>query len=117
LVKNCQKEVKKVDNQGQTALIYAAKNGQAEIIKILLKLEGGIHDKNGMSAYNHAVKNKHTECAKLLQDVPDENSKNNKKPKRDDNDELLEDLHEANKEAEQIVQEQKNKGKGSSIVR
>jgi ankyrin repeat protein len=98
LVKHCQGEIKKIDKQGRTALMYAAMTGQAEIVKMLLKFENGLKDDDGMSAYDYAVKNKHEECKKILQDVPDENSKKDKDFKKNDKEELLEDLQQANKE-------------------
>jgi ankyrin repeat protein len=106
LIKNCQNEIKKTDKQGRTALMYAAMTGQTEIVKILLKFENGLKDENGMSAYDYATKNNHEECKKILQDVVNgnlEEKKNNKK-------ELLDDLYQANKEIDRVIEEQKRGG-------
>ena len=49
-----------------TALMYAAQNGHADCVGLLLKKEGGMKNKGGWTALMSAAQNGHTECVKLL---------------------------------------------------
>ena len=49
-----------------TALMYAAKYGHLECVKILAPLEKGMKDNSGRTALMHADKQGHLECVKIL---------------------------------------------------
>ncbi|WP_257264060.1 ankyrin repeat domain-containing protein, partial [Endozoicomonas sp. ONNA2] len=55
--------------EGYTALCFAAKNGHGRVAEILLKNNADVNvvQKNGKSAFDNAVENKHLTIAKLLQ--------------------------------------------------
>ena len=51
------------DNDGYTAMIYAAMNGHKSVCTLLNKLEGNITDTNGRTAQDWASTAGHEECA------------------------------------------------------
>jgi ankyrin repeat protein len=110
LVKNCKDELNKTDNEGRTALMYAAMTGQAEIVKFLVKLEGGISDDSGMTAYDHAVKNNHVECVRILKDTPDNSSA--AKEENQNMKEELGNLRGANDDLQKVIDQGKQRNDG-----
>ena len=54
------------DEDGWTALMYAARRDQADCIRLLLDKEGGMQDNDGCTALMHAAYNNNLECARLL---------------------------------------------------
>ncbi|EET02674.1 Hypothetical protein GL50581_61 [Giardia duodenalis ATCC 50581] len=54
------------DIDGKTALMWAARQGHTEVVRLLGEHEGGVQDSNGMTALMWAAHNGHTECVKLL---------------------------------------------------
>jgi ankyrin repeat protein len=56
------------DSKGYTALMYAASNGQDEVVKLLLKnsADKNIQSNKGNTALDFAMKNKHTNIISLL---------------------------------------------------
>jgi ankyrin repeat protein len=108
LIKNCKNELNKIDREGRTALMYGAMTGQVEIVKLLVKLEGGIVDNLDMTAYDHAVKNKHEECAKVLRDTPD--NKSGALEENEKNKQHLDNLRKAGDELQKVIDTQKDRG-------
>ena len=55
---------------GVTALIYAAKEGHADVMKLLVDFKANLQpcDKNGDTALDKAVKAKHEQCAAVLRE-------------------------------------------------
>lgn len=51
------------DNDGYTAMMYAAMNGHKSICALLNKIEGNITDTNGRTAQDWASTAGHEECA------------------------------------------------------
>ena len=56
------------DENGVTALMRAATRGDAEMVELLAPLQKGLKDKDGSTAFMHALKNKHTDIALLLRE-------------------------------------------------
>jgi ankyrin repeat protein len=111
LIKNCKNELRKTDKNKRTALMYAAMAGHVEIVKLLVVFEGGTSDDSGMSAYDYATKNNHTECMKVLQDKVDTSAgddveKNKKK---------LESLYNANTDMQKAIDNAKQQKRGSGM--
>ena len=50
-----EKEVKMIDGDKMTALMFAARNNYSECVKILAPLEQGMKDKNGWTALMYAA--------------------------------------------------------------
>lgn len=79
LVKKFLFEAGKQNNEGKSALMHAAKNGNLELVKLLATKEAGLRDKNGNTALMYAVKNGYIRCAEFL--VPHESCKQNNEGK------------------------------------
>lgn len=56
------------DNDGWTALMYAAHNRCAEVIELLVEYESGVQNKDGWTALMLAAENNSPECVRLLMD-------------------------------------------------
>ena len=54
------------DEDGATALMRAAVRGDAEMVELLIPLQKGAKDKDGSTAFVHALRNKHEGIALLL---------------------------------------------------
>ncbi|ESU40343.1 Atp-dependent protease subunit [Giardia duodenalis] len=54
------------DENGVTALMRAAARGDAEMVELLIPLQKGTKDKDGNTAFVHALKNKHEGIATVL---------------------------------------------------
>ena len=54
------------DILGWTALMYAAKNGRLECVKILAPLEKGMQENDGWTAKRYASKYNHKDCYDYL---------------------------------------------------
>ena len=54
------------DGAGWTALMWAARNGHKDCVKLLLEREGGMKDKDGWTALMKAVYWNRIECVRLL---------------------------------------------------
>ncbi|EFO61168.1 NEK, Kinase [Giardia lamblia P15] len=54
------------DEDGVTALMRAAARGDAKMTELLAPVQKGMKDKNGDTAFMHALKNKHTDTAMVL---------------------------------------------------
>ncbi|TNJ27505.1 Ankyrin repeat protein 2 [Giardia muris] len=54
------------DNQGRTALMYAAIHNKPDLVHFFTKTEAGKVDNSGWTALMHAVKKDHVEVARLL---------------------------------------------------
>ncbi|ESU40507.1 Atp-dependent protease subunit [Giardia duodenalis] len=54
------------DENGVTALMRAAARGDAEMVELLAPLQKGAKDKDGTTAFAHALKNKHEGIATVL---------------------------------------------------
>ncbi|EFO61177.1 Kinase, NEK [Giardia lamblia P15] len=54
------------DKDGVTALMRAAANGSAEIVELLIPIQKGMKDKDGNTAFMHALKNKQMNAATAL---------------------------------------------------
>ncbi|MBQ9389089.1 MAG: ankyrin repeat domain-containing protein, partial [Synergistaceae bacterium] len=65
-------DVKAKNNDGETALVWAAKKGYAEVAELLLKHGAGVNakDKQGYTALMRAAKKGHADVAKLLRNPP-----------------------------------------------
>ena len=70
------------DDDSETALMYAARNGHVEVVQLLLDVgvNKDIEDDNGQTALAKAVQHGHLELAKLLQEAnpgcPDKSTRN-----------------------------------------
>ncbi|EFO61444.1 Kinase, NEK [Giardia lamblia P15] len=60
------KEAKIVNVDGSTALMYAARNGNVNYVKLLAPKEAGMKTLNGDRALELALINSHTDCANIL---------------------------------------------------
>lgn len=60
------KEARLVNTDGSTALMYAAKNGNVNYVKLLSPKEAGMKALNGDRALELALINSHTDCADIL---------------------------------------------------
>jgi ankyrin repeat protein len=119
LIKNCKNELRKTDNNGRTALMYAAMRGQTEIVKLLVKFEGGATDDSEMTAYDHAVKNGYSECAKILKDNSDDTS--GSKNENKDYKKTLDNMDKAGQALQDVINTQdkernKNAGMGGRKI-
>ncbi|ESU45136.1 Ankyrin repeat protein [Giardia duodenalis] len=56
------------DENGVTALMRAAARGDAEMVELLAPLQKGAKDKDGTTAFAHALKNRHTDIAMVLRE-------------------------------------------------
>ena len=54
------------DENGTTALMQAATRGDTEMVELLSPLQKGMKDKDGDTAFIHALRNKHEGIASLL---------------------------------------------------
>ena len=54
------------DENGTTALMQAATRGDTEMVELLSPLQKGMKDKDGDTAFIHALRNKHEGIALLL---------------------------------------------------
>ena len=54
------------DENGTTALMRAADRGDAEMVELLAPLQKGAKDKDGDTAFIHALRNKHEDIAAIL---------------------------------------------------
>lgn len=61
-----EKEVKCVDDNGKTALMYAAESNQVDAVRILLKHEAGIRDSSGQTAMMYATVSGNISVIELL---------------------------------------------------
>ena len=70
------------DDDSETALMYAARNGHVEVVQLLLDVgvNKDIEDDNGQTALAKAVQYGHLELSKLLQEAnpgcPDKSTRN-----------------------------------------
>ena len=56
------------DENGATALMRAATRGDVEMVELLAPLQKGLKDKDGSTAFVHALKNRHTDTAMVLRE-------------------------------------------------
>ncbi|EFO65685.1 Kinase, NEK [Giardia lamblia P15] len=54
------------DNYGQTALMWAARNGHSECVRLLVEKEGGMKNSSGWTALMKAICNNRIGCVRLL---------------------------------------------------
>ncbi|KAE8302561.1 Kinase, NEK [Giardia duodenalis] len=57
-----------IDENGVTALMRAVARGDTDMVRLFIPVQGGMKDKDGNTAFVHALKNKHTSIALLLRE-------------------------------------------------